>query len=97
MYLSYLDAIILGTGFKAQDPMPRGAIFGLTRDTGIAEIVAAEREVMADGLPIDAAGMRRLKAMGFSDKRLAYLALRSAHVRKGMGRAAARGSASKRR
>ena len=28
----------------------------------------------------DAAGMRRLKAMGFSDARLAQLALRSAHV-----------------
>ena len=32
----------------------------------------------------DAAGMRRLKAMGFSDKRLAQLALRSAHVERQM-------------
>ena len=32
----------------------------------IAEIVAAEAEVCANGLPRDAAGMRRLKAMGFS-------------------------------
>ncbi len=32
------------------------------------------------GLPSDADGLRRLKAMGFSDARLAQLALRSAHV-----------------
>jgi carbamoyl-phosphate synthase large subunit len=57
----------------------------------IAEIVAAESQVMADGLPIEAAGMRRLKAMGFSDKRLAWLALQSAHLR-GMARGIARGS-----
>ena len=47
----------------------------------IAEIVAAEAEVRTDGLPRDAAGMRRLKAMGFSDKRLAFLALESANLR----------------
>ncbi|MEG3164310.1 carbamoyl-phosphate synthase large subunit [Sphingomonas sp. PB2P19] len=57
----------------------------------IAEIVAAEAEVMQDGLPIDAPGMRRLKAMGFSDKRLAWLALQSANLR-GMSRGIARGS-----
>ena len=57
----------------------------------IAEIVAAEEEVCRNGLPIDAAGMRRLKAMGFSDKRLAYLALKSANLR-GMERGIARGS-----
>ncbi|HEX8389521.1 MAG TPA: carbamoyl-phosphate synthase large subunit, partial [Sphingomonas sp.] len=57
----------------------------------LEEIVAAEREVMADGLPRDAAGVRRLKAMGFSDKRLAWLALRSANLR-GMERGIARGS-----
>ncbi|WP_288459712.1 carbamoyl-phosphate synthase large subunit [uncultured Sphingomonas sp.] len=57
----------------------------------IAEIVAAEAEVMKDGLPIDAGGMRRLKAMGFSDKRLAWLALQSANLR-GMERGIARGS-----
>ncbi len=34
----------------------------------------------ADGLPRDAGAMRRLKAMGFSDGRLAQLAIRSAHV-----------------
>ena len=47
----------------------------------IAEIVAAENEVLANGLPQDAAGLRRLKAMGFSDKRLGYLALTSAGLR----------------
>ncbi|MEG3091851.1 carbamoyl-phosphate synthase large subunit [Sphingomonas sp. PB1R3] len=57
----------------------------------IAEIVAAEAEVMANGLPQDAAGMRHLKSMGFSDKRLAYLALQSANLR-GMDRGIARGS-----
>ncbi|HKT13889.1 MAG TPA: carbamoyl-phosphate synthase large subunit, partial [Allosphingosinicella sp.] len=58
----------------------------------IKEIVDAEEQVSADGLPKDAAGMRRLKAMGFSDKRLAQLAVRSAHIPAGMGKAAARGS-----
>jgi carbamoyl-phosphate synthase large subunit len=57
----------------------------------IAEIVAAEEEVCRNGLPIDAAGMRRLKAMGFSDKRLAWLALQSANLR-GMRRGIAQGS-----
>ncbi|UIJ43844.1 carbamoyl-phosphate synthase large subunit [Sphingomonas cannabina] len=47
----------------------------------IAEIVAAEDEVAKNGLPRDAEGMRRLKAMGFSDKRLAYLAVKSAGLR----------------
>ena len=58
----------------------------------IAEIVAAEEDVCRNGLPIEAAGMRRLKAMGFSDKRLAYLALKSANLREGMDRGVARGS-----
>ena len=49
----------------------------------LAEIIAAEAEVMEKGLPQDAAGMRRLKAMGFSDKRLAFLALKSANLREG--------------
>jgi carbamoyl-phosphate synthase large subunit len=57
----------------------------------LAEIVAAEEQVRDEGLPQDAAGMRRLKAMGFSDKRLAQLALRSAHVERQMSEAAARG------
>ncbi|WP_375403873.1 carbamoyl-phosphate synthase large subunit [uncultured Sphingomonas sp.] len=57
----------------------------------IAEIVRAESEVTSNGLPIHAAGMRRLKGMGFSDKRLAWLALQSVHLR-GMSRGIARGS-----
>ncbi|WP_297444121.1 carbamoyl-phosphate synthase large subunit [Acidocella sp.] len=36
-------------------------------------IIEAERAVKANGLPRDAHGLRRLKAMGFSDKRLAEL------------------------
>ena len=39
----------------------------------IEEIVAAEEDVRMLGLPGDAAGMRRLKAMGFADARLAAL------------------------
>ncbi|SNS04936.1 carbamoyl-phosphate synthase large subunit [Sphingomonas laterariae] len=57
----------------------------------LAEIVAAEDKVASEGLPRDAEGLRKLKAMGFSDKRLAYLALRSAHLR-GMESAHAHGS-----
>jgi carbamoyl-phosphate synthase large subunit len=53
----------------------------------LAEIVAAEEQVCREGLPRDAAEMRRLKAMGFSDKRLAYLALRSANLQPGTRRA----------
>jgi carbamoyl-phosphate synthase large subunit len=58
----------------------------------LAEIVAAEEEVCRAGLPRDAAAMRRLKAMGFSDKRLAYLALRSANLQPGTRRAFGRSS-----
>jgi carbamoyl-phosphate synthase large subunit len=57
----------------------------------IAEIVRAEEGVCHDGLPRDAAGMRKLKAMGFSDKRLAYLALKSANLRAGSERGIAQG------
>src|SRR6185436_12342971 len=39
----------------------------------IAEIVRTEAEIKRSGLPRDASGMRRLKAMGFSDARLATL------------------------
>jgi carbamoyl-phosphate synthase large subunit len=39
----------------------------------IEGIVAAERSVRAEGLPADAVGMRRLKALGFSDRRLGQL------------------------
>ncbi|HEX8668632.1 MAG TPA: carbamoyl-phosphate synthase large subunit [Allosphingosinicella sp.] len=47
----------------------------------IKEIVDAEAEVCRDGIPNDAAALRRLKAMGFSDRRLAELALRAANIR----------------
>ncbi|PHK95694.1 carbamoyl phosphate synthase large subunit [Pseudoroseomonas rhizosphaerae] len=39
----------------------------------IEKIVRAEEGVRAEGLPQDATGFRRLKAMGFSDKRLGVL------------------------
>ncbi|MFZ2980230.1 MAG: carbamoyl-phosphate synthase large subunit, partial [Sphingobium sp.] len=58
----------------------------------IKEIIDAEQEVLDNGLPQDADSMRRLKAMGFSDKRLAWLALKSANLRPGMSRAVAGGS-----
>ena len=58
----------------------------------IHEIIAEETKITADGLPGDAAGLRRLKAMGFSDKRLATLAVRSVGVAKGMGETQARRS-----
>jgi carbamoyl-phosphate synthase large subunit len=40
----------------------------------LEKIVAAEREVEAGGLPKEATQLRRLKALGFSDKRLSVLA-----------------------
>src|SRR5687768_3528524 len=58
----------------------------------LAEIVQAEEQVRDEGLPQDAAGLRRLKAMGFSDKRLAQLALRSAHVERQLSETAAGGT-----
>ena len=58
----------------------------------IAEIVAAEEDVCKNGLPRDAEGLRKLKSMGFSDKRLAYLALQSANLRPGSRSATAHGS-----
>jgi carbamoyl-phosphate synthase large subunit len=57
----------------------------------LEEIVHAEEEVRINGLPSDARGMRRLKAMGFSDARLGQLALRSAHVQREMSEAVAAG------
>jgi carbamoyl-phosphate synthase large subunit len=58
----------------------------------IAEIIEVEREVSENGLPQDAVNLRRLKSMGFSDKRLAYLALESIHVPAGMEHAVRFGS-----
>src|SRR5205085_10697538 len=57
----------------------------------LREIVEAEEQVRAHGLPTDARGMRRLKAMGFSDGRLAQLSLRSTEVHRGMSEAVAAG------
>ncbi len=57
----------------------------------LEEIVEAENEVCKNGLPQNAVALRRLKAMGFSDKRLAYLALQSANL-PGMRRAQAFGT-----
>ncbi|MEE4154064.1 MAG: carbamoyl-phosphate synthase large subunit [Erythrobacter sp.] len=58
----------------------------------IEAIIAAEREVQADGLPNDAAALRRLKAMGFSDQRLATLAVRSVGVKGGLAETQAKRS-----
>ncbi|HEX3677731.1 MAG TPA: carbamoyl-phosphate synthase large subunit, partial [Sphingomicrobium sp.] len=57
----------------------------------LEEIVRAEGELRVNGLPNDAGAMRRLKAMGFSDSRLAQLSLRSAHVEREMSEAIAVG------
>jgi len=58
----------------------------------LQEIIAAENDVKTNGLPNNAEALRRLKAMGFSDKRLAYLAVESVHLRPGMETAVRRGS-----
>ena len=58
----------------------------------IEEIIYEEKMINADGLPNDAPGLRRLKAMGFSDKRLATLAVRSVGVAGGMAETQARRS-----
>jgi carbamoyl-phosphate synthase large subunit len=58
----------------------------------IEQIIAEEASIMENGLPTDAAGLRRLKAMGFSDKRLAVLAVRGIHVAGGLGETSARRS-----
>ena len=58
----------------------------------IEAIVYEERMLGVNGLPTDADGLRRLKAMGFSDKRLATLAVRSVGVAGGLGETQARRS-----
>ena len=58
----------------------------------IEAIVYEERMIGADGLPNTADELRRLKAMGFSDKRLATLAVRSVGVAGGLGETQARRS-----
>src|SRR3546814_9655318 len=58
----------------------------------IEAIIAAEREIGEKGLPGDAAGLRKLKSMGFSDNRLATLAVRSVGVAGGLAETQARRS-----
>src|SRR5690606_31620740 len=43
----------------------------------IREIIDEEARLTRDGLPTDAAGLRRLKMLGFSDARLAHLTART--------------------
>ena len=57
----------------------------------IEAVIGAERRVCEEGLPRDAAGMRALKAMGFSDARLARLAVQSVHGAGGTARASGSG------
>ena len=58
----------------------------------IAEIVYEEQMIGQEGLPNQADELRRLKAMGFSDKRLATLAVRSVGVAGGLGETQAKRS-----
>ena len=58
----------------------------------IRQIIEEESRIIANGVPGDAEGLRRLKAMGFSDKRLATLAVRSVGVAGGMGETQAKRS-----
>ena len=58
----------------------------------IEAIIETEAEISGNGLPQDAAGLRRLKSMGFSDKRLATLAVRSVGVAGGMAETQAKRS-----
>ena len=58
----------------------------------IEAIIYEEKMIGHNGLPRDAGEMRRLKAMGFSDKRLATLAVRSVGVAGGMAETQARRS-----
>ena len=58
----------------------------------IEQIIAEEADIIANGVPRTTEGLRRLKAMGFSDKRLATLAVRSVGVAGGMGETQAKRS-----
>jgi carbamoyl-phosphate synthase large subunit len=58
----------------------------------LAEIIAEENAIKSNGLPNGPEALRRLKAMGFSDKRLAYLAVESLNIRPGMETAVRHGS-----
>ncbi len=58
----------------------------------LEEIVTEENAIKANGLPNGPEALRRLKAMGFSDKRLAFLAVESLNLRPGMETAVRHGS-----
>ncbi len=58
----------------------------------IEEIIYEEGMISHEGLPNTAPELRRLKAMGFSDKRLATLAVRSVGVAGGLGETQAKRS-----
>ncbi|NVD43741.1 carbamoyl-phosphate synthase large subunit [Qipengyuania atrilutea] len=58
----------------------------------IEAIIYEERMIAHDGLPNDAEELRRLKAMGFSDKRLSTLAVRSVGVAGGLAETQAKRS-----
>jgi carbamoyl-phosphate synthase large subunit len=58
----------------------------------LEEIVAEENAIKANGLPNGPEALRRLKAKGFSDKRLAFLAVESLNLRPGMETAVRHGS-----
>ena len=58
----------------------------------LEEIIAEENAIKANGLPNGPEALRRLKAMGFSDKRLAFLAVESLNLRPGMETAVRHGS-----
>ncbi|KWV92881.1 carbamoyl-phosphate synthase large subunit [Erythrobacter sp. YT30] len=58
----------------------------------IEAIIEAEKQVSEDGLPQDAETLRRLKSMGFSDQRLATLAVRSVGVKGGLAETQAKRS-----
>jgi len=57
----------------------------------IREIIDAEQDILDNGLPNGAQALRKLKSMGFSDERLAKLAVDAVHVAGGAGRAVASG------
>jgi carbamoyl-phosphate synthase large subunit len=58
----------------------------------LEEIIAEENAIKTNGLPNGPEALRRLKAMGFSDKRLAFLAVESLNLRPGMETAVRHGS-----
>ncbi|MEO9469131.1 carbamoyl-phosphate synthase large subunit [Parasphingorhabdus sp.] len=57
----------------------------------IREIIDAEQDIIDNGLPNGPEALRKLKSMGFSDERLAKLAVDAVHVAGGAGRAVAGG------